>query len=335
MSRFRGAAKAQARPAVPEDEAAVVTENSSPPHVLDDLLDDCGILPECHVEVAHATVTNWGARHENEDRWIAWSSAENDDKARVPYWIIGVLDGHDTEVASDAVSRMLPLYVSKHLGDGMTVVDAYTRSMADCEDRLKKLGSNAGTCALSCLVAGRSIWCANLGDCRAVLITLQGETPKVSGVHWLSRDQKASSEDERRRIRAAGGMVIDGRVEGLEPSRTLGDFDVKGATKPGVISIVPEVRRFQLTDGTTPTQAIFMCATDGVWDVITATDICNLIHSRKEIAQLQEVIGRTSKPSCQPLKDLAEDLVQFSVARGSQDDCTAVVALISVPLIGS
>lgn len=335
MSRFRGAARAsQPKNSYPEDEADVVTSKSPPPHVLDDLLDDCGILPECHVEVAHSTVTNWGARHENEDRWMAWCSTEHE-KNTVPYWILGVLDGHDTEVASDNVSRLLPLAVAKHLRAGTSVIESYTRALAECEEGLKKLNTTAGTCVLSCLVAGRSIWCSNLGDCRAVLITLQGETPKVTGVHWLSRDQKASTDEERKRIREAGGVVIDGRVEGLEPSRTLGDFDVKMSTKEGVISIVPEVRRFQLTDGTTPAQAIFMCATDGVWDVITGNDICNLIHSRKELANLQEVIGRSKKPNCQPLKDLADDLVQFSVARGSQDDCTAVVALISVPLIGS
>merc|ERR1712060_279305 len=106
--------------------------------------------------------------------------------------------------------------------------------------------------------------------------------------------------------------------------------DVKMAVKPGVISIVPEVRRIELSEDASA-QAIIVCATDGVWDVISGQDICDLIHSRKEIAKLQEVIGEIKKPNLQPLKDLAEDLVQFSVARGSRDDCTAIVALVSVP----
>merc|ERR1712060_91184 len=111
--------------------------------------------------------------------------------------------------------------------------------------------------------------------------------------------------EERKRIKEAGGVVIDGRIEGLEPSRTLGDFDVKMAVKAGVISIVPEVRRIELSEDASA-QAIIVCATDGVWDVISGQDICDLIHSRKEIAKLQEVIGKIKKPNLQPLKDLAE-----------------------------
>ncbi|EER16886.1 hypothetical protein Pmar_PMAR004738 [Perkinsus marinus ATCC 50983] len=54
---------------------------------------------------------------------------------------------------------------------------------------------------------------------------------------------KASATYERRRISQAGGNVSDGRVAGvLEPSRTIGDFDVKMKIPPDVISITPEVR---------------------------------------------------------------------------------------------
>merc|ERR1719450_417230 len=112
--------------------------------------------------------------------------------------------------------------------------------MDDVEQALKREISTAGTCVCSCLIAGRYVWCGNLGDCRSVLIQLQapedGKAPaavKVNGVFWMSKDQKASTPEESKRIAMAGGRVNGGRVEGLEPSRTLGDFDVKSATKPG------------------------------------------------------------------------------------------------------
>jgi serine/threonine protein phosphatase PrpC len=248
------------------------------------------------------------------------------------------MDGHDSEAASDLVSRNLPGVICRHLKAGEPFVEAYTMTMAELENELKKLASTAGTCVNSCTVAGRFVWCANLGDCRAILVPLQVPSasppertaPKANSIVWLSRDQKASSPEEARRIKAAGGMVIDGRVEGLEPSRTLGDFDVKMHTRKGVISIEPEVRCYELGDGVSPAQAILVCATDGVWDVITGQDICDLIHARKEIRRLQSTIGVDPDCNTRPLKDLAEDLVQFSIARGSRDDCTAVVALISV-----
>jgi len=156
--------------------------------------------------------------------------------------------------------------------------------------------------------------------------------PRALSICWLSRDHKASAPEERKRILQAGGTVTDGRVEGLEPSRTLGDFDVKMHVKKGVISIVPEVRRYELGDGTGPAHALLVCATDGVWDVMTGQDVCDLVQARKEIAKLQAGTGGQSPPDCQPLRDLAEDLVQFSIAKGSRDDCTAVVAMVSVGL---
>mmetsp|Transcript_102301 Transcript_102301/g.218968 ORF Transcript_102301/g.218968 Transcript_102301/m.218968 type:complete len:333 (+) Transcript_102301:96-1094(+) len=326
MSRF---GKKQEKHPVPEAECDVVTEKSRP-FALADL--EGKSVPAVHVEVSHHTAKNWGGRHENEDR----CTCQKDLYRSTDFWQIGVMDGHDSDLASDLVSRMLPGTVSGHIKDNKPVVEAFVRSMEDLEEALKKKILTAGSCVCSCLVAGRYIWCANLGDCRAVLLQLQvpedGKAPavKVSGLHWLSKDQKASTPEEAKRIALAGGKVNGGRVEGLEPSRTLGDFDVKTSTKPGVISIVPEIRRHELGDGSSNAQAILVCATDGVWDVITGQDICDLIHARKELGKLQAEIGTVARANCQALKDLAEDLVQFSIARGSRDDCTAIVAMISV-----
>merc|ERR1719265_1240614 len=127
-------------------------------------------------------------------------------------------------------------------------------------------------------------------------------------------------------------MVVDGRVEGLEPSRTLGDFDVKANTNHGVISIIPEVRRVHLGGDVCSPQAILVCATDGVWDVMSGQDVCNLIAARKELLDLQGKIHE-SDPDCRPLAELASDLVEFSVAKGSRDDCTALVAMLSASVV--
>lgn len=256
----------------------------------------------------------------------------------VSYRTVGVLDGHDTDSASDLVSRLLPDAVSKRLKDGKPLIEAYTDAMAEMEESLKKVHASAGTCVNSCTIAGRFVWCANLGDCRSAIVPLQEErahtgAPKAAGIYWMSQDHKASCPSEMKRIRAAGGTVTDGRVEGLEPSRTLGDFDVKMSTKRGVISIVPEVRCFELGDGRSTEHAILVCGSDGVWDVITGQDICDLIHARKDLSKLMDanIAGTPIAPGLRkPLRDLAEDVVQFAVAKGSMDDCTCVAALITV-----
>jgi len=260
--------------------------------------------------------------------------------------------------------------LGKKLKAKCPVEEACVSSMADCEDLLRRsrVGDD-GTCCCCCTIAGNLVWCSNLGDCRAGLVTLQppvGPCGPRRAMHltWLSRDHKASIPFEQERIRKAGGIVCNGRVEGLEPSRTLGDFDVKSQTRKGVISIVPDVRRHELCNGSELGQALLICATDGVWDVLSGQDVCNLINSRKDLMQLQSAAlasvlgdapesgagkgaGKGPSPRGERcwspdktagaakgakviLKDLAEDLVQFSIAKGSQDDCTAVIALITV-----
>jgi len=291
-----------------------------------------------HVQVAHSTVMNWGARHDNEDRWV--SSAEACTDRALEFHTIGVLDGHDTDAASDLVSSKLPGVIAKLLKEGYSVVEAYTRAMQELEDALKTVHSSAGTCVLCCTIAGPFIWCSNLGDCRAVLMTLKPAekakagsvaVPQVGKVHWLSTDQKAGMQAERLRIEKAGGSVLDGRVHGLEPSRTLGDFDVKLEVKDGVISTVPEIRLHEFGSEELPEQAILVCATDGVWDVISGQDLCNLVAARKELLDLQNMRGALlMKGDLRPLQEFADDIVKFSVGKGSRDDCTAVVGFISV-----
>lgn len=327
---FRKSVSKLVKEAVPEVEADLVSEPVSL-ELLEKELSEC--LPECRVEVAAFTALNWGARHDNEDRVMS----TRDMCGNLDFFTIGILDGHDSALASDAVSRLLPATVARHLKEGKPVDQAYISSMADTEDALKKLVATAGTCVNCCTVAGRNVFCANLGDCRTCLLQMRipAETTSptaISQLCWMSVDQKASTPEEMERIKAAGGSVRNGRVEGLEPSRTLGDFDAKMQTRKGVISIVPEVRFAPLGDDTPKAQSILVCATDGVWDTISGQDVCDLIKARQELAGLQLAMlgGPLGKADTGPLQDLAEDLVRFAVARGSHDDCTAIVALISV-----
>jgi serine/threonine protein phosphatase PrpC len=51
-----------------------------------------------------------------------------------------------------------------------------------------------------------TIYCANSGDSRAILVD------KVGKVTELSHDHKPDDPGEMKRIKAAGGFVDDGRV---------------------------------------------------------------------------------------------------------------------------
>eukprot|EP00927_Polykrikos_kofoidii_P062634 TRINITY_DN57438_c0_g1_i1.p1 TRINITY_DN57438_c0_g1~~TRINITY_DN57438_c0_g1_i1.p1 ORF type:complete len:359 (-),score=65.02 TRINITY_DN57438_c0_g1_i1:420-1496(-) len=346
-----------ATPRIPEAEAEIIDVSSSPPSTLLEVAhsetDGYASTTVSRVQASYFTVKNWGARHDNEDRPIIWRDALEDQSMQ--FHLVGVLDGHDTAEASDIVSRQLPGVLSAKLKeDGYPVQQVCESAMVDLEEVLRRTSrhQSAGTCVLSCVIANRFVWCSNLGDCRAAIVSLQtasldqqtsrkpGQGPKALRLTWLSHDHKASMSYEVKRIQEAGGFVCDGRVEGLEPSRTLGDFDVKMHVKPGVISTVPEVSRHTIGDGNSFAQELLVCATDGVWDVLSGQDICNIIAARKSLLQVQAAalaevsgemeLGVVTESLNEHLKDLAEDFVQFSIAKGSRDDCTAVVALITV-----
>jgi serine/threonine protein phosphatase PrpC len=81
---------------------------------------------------------------------------------------------------------------------------------------------DAGTTAIVVVATPEWIVCANAGDSRAV-ISKQGNKAVP-----LSYDHKPDDDDELKRIKAAGGYVSGGRVDGdLAVSRGLGDYRFK------------------------------------------------------------------------------------------------------------
>ena len=98
----------------------------------------------------------------------------------------------------------------KALKDGLMELD----SQAGKEESSEM----AGTTACVLLVTKDSIYCANVGDSRAVLCTNGKAEP-------LSYDHKPQNDEELDRIEKSGHFVEDDRVDGnLALSRAIGDF---------------------------------------------------------------------------------------------------------------
>ena len=93
---------------------------------------------------------------------------------------------------------------------------------ADATLQLLEKEGDSGTTANVVIVAPQWVVCANAGDSRSVF------SKNGNKAVPLSYDHKPDDEEEERRIRAAGGYVAGGRVEGdLAVSRGLGDFRFK------------------------------------------------------------------------------------------------------------
>ncbi|KAG8301738.1 hypothetical protein J6590_046866 [Homalodisca vitripennis] len=101
------------------------------------------------------------------------------------------------------------------LQQGFLALDAAMQEEETLKDEL------AGTTAISIIIKNEKLYCANVGDSRAIAC--------IAGhVNPLSFDHKPSNEDEAKRINAAGGWVELNRVNGnLALSRALGDFVFK------------------------------------------------------------------------------------------------------------
>ncbi len=98
------------------------------------------------------------------------------------------------------------------------------------------------------LIHNRTLYSANVGDSKTVLIASNGVAVE------LTKDHKPGEEGEAARIGRAGGSVINGRVNGdLNVSRTLGDLRYKSDKSLGageqLISPLPDVTAQSLADG--------------------------------------------------------------------------------------
>eukprot|EP00210_Caulerpa_lentillifera_P000851 g824.t1 len=177
----------------------------------------------------------------------------------------------------------------------------------DAEVRRLKLGEYEGTTALACMVGTWHICVANCGDSRAVLCR--------NGVAVrLTRDHKPHVEEERERIEQNGGFVINtygcSRVNGfLAISRAIGDHLIPTVIPNPDVTILHRHH----------TDEFLICATDGLWDVMSDEVACQM--TSRCLARAEEK-GASSKVST---RVAANVLLRAALDKGSTDNITVTV----------
>jgi len=181
------------------------------------------------------------------------------------------------------------------------------------EKEIKSYAFQAGCTSCVCLMTPDTIYCSNSGDSRAVLATKQGK------VIELSHDHKPDNDIELARVKAGGGFVEDGRVQGvIAVSRAIGDWEYKNPgllaqmdrkpslkkktksttkdaaptdnkPKGGPYRNIEESKKHQVTSfpdikkvAIKPEHDFIIVACDGIWDCFTNEQAVKFVRQKRE-----------------------------------------------------
>ncbi|TQD93287.1 hypothetical protein C1H46_021109 [Malus baccata] len=244
------------------------------------------------------------------------------------YQFFAVYDGHGGSSVSNAcrdrLHHLLAQEVEPWIRGGEGVVD-WEKVMASCFTKMdEEVGGSVdgadtegngvntvGSSAVVVIVGQNEVVVANSGNSRAVLCRGGVAIP-------LSRDHNPDRPDERERVEAAGGRVINCngcRVLGvLATSRSIGDHYLK----PYVIS-EPEVTISERTECCD----FLVIASDGIWDVVSNEHACQVVRRCLDADKKRRSSEGMSGSNA--AADAAALLAQLALARGSKDNITVIV----------
>ncbi|KAL7339359.1 phosphatase 2C-domain-containing protein [Rhodotorula toruloides] len=143
--------------------------------------------------------------------------------------------------------------------------------------------------------AKRTLYTANVGDARAVL-------SRGGRAIRLTYDHKAADSKEAERIEAAGGYVMNSRVNGyLAVTRSLGDSQMKQFVVGS-----PYTTETTLRDE----DDFLIVACDGLWDVCSDQQAVDLIQG------------------CKDPQEASDKLLQYALTHRTTDNLTVMVVLL-------
>jgi serine/threonine protein phosphatase PrpC len=184
----------------------------------------------------------------------------------------------------------------------------------------KSPGTDGNSSQSSPLPPQHTIITANVGDSRAIL------SRNASAID-LTRDHKPNDPIEGERIEARGGYVawcgdtdtqgnpIEGsgiyRVNGnLALSRAIGDRSERPA-----VCAEPEISVTPITQE----DEFLVLATDGLWDVMSSSDVVAFIHALLEAAADDET----------EMEFIASSVVEEALRRGTWDNITVIIVWLN------
>ncbi|KAK4581171.1 hypothetical protein RGQ29_024734 [Quercus rubra] len=223
------------------------------------------------------------------------------------------LAADSSAAAAEFSARALPGFLqssgstsspSNALLEAFVKTDAAFRNELDSYRKSKRVIQkdwHPGCTAVAALIVRNKLFVANAGDCRTILC-------RAGHPFVLTKDHVASCLEERERVVSAGGQVkwqVDTWRVGtaaLQVTRSIGDDDLKPA-----VTAEPEMTETDLSGE----DEFLVMASDGLWDVVSNTDVVNIIRD-------------TVKEPGMCAKRLATEAAE----RGSKDNITVIVVFL-------
>lgn len=262
--------------------------------------------------IGSSTMRGW--RASSQDTHVICVDQPND----IETSFFGVFDGHGGNMVSE--------YLSNHLYNSLVdrpafktgkIKEALEESFVMVDERMRSDTSirndDSGSTGTVVLILNDSLYCANVGDSRAVAFARGAVVP-------LSVDHRPENRPELSRILAAGGTVTNGRInEELSMSRAFGDFVFKSDTErflnEQLVICSPDVVEKRLSSG----WEFVVLACDGIWEVMSNEQVCGFIKSRIASRTLPELICEELMTRC-----LFKESVQEECSGGT-DNMTVII----------
>jgi serine/threonine protein phosphatase PrpC len=193
-----------------------------------------------------------------------------------------LFDGHGGGQVSKFLQEHFHEYMKKMLPFNDYFL-GFTKLFRVIDEDVKKLNyPNTGATGTAVFIEKdkesniRTLYCANVGDSRCVLVNKKG-------IMRMSYDDRVADQKESQRILNSGGIIFQGRVYGqLMLSRSFGDWSLKTL---GVI-VDPHVTKIVLNED----DLYCVIASDGIWDVIKDEDCMALANMKLNTGELSKCV---------------------------------------------
>jgi len=210
----------------------------------------------------------------------------------LPSSYYAVFDGHGGIKTATLAEQRLHKYILEETdfvsGNVRAAMEkAFKRFDAEVLQILSENELDDGSCAVCCLLVGRSLWTANVGDSEAILVTKKpGKTFQRYEFEVLSRLHRPSDESERKRVSDAGGRVHGDRIAGsLAVSRSFGDYELKtpyNASSFDWVSSAPHVHCIAIEERK---HKALILACDGLWDKVSYQTAVDLVMRARKLGK--------------------------------------------------